>query len=254
VTLAPNSADAMLNMAIVLIYAGQQAEALAAMERVLQLNPKPQAQVYDYYALALFMNKRYEEAVRAVHQAGTTIKSDLALEVLAMAYARLGRTEDTRKALEAYMERLPAANLTATRVIYGHHRRQGDLDNRISALRDAGVPEWPYGFHGSSADQLDGAAIRALATDKTWIGHQHGGEPFVMQVTAKGEYAQRGRQGLIAGKVSFEGDLMCMQSGAIAAGRKFCSPLYRNPGGSNEGQDEYVFPDVATIWYFSVAQ
>jgi TolB-like protein/class 3 adenylate cyclase/Flp pilus assembly protein TadD len=254
VTLAPNSADALLNMAIVLIYAGQQPEALAAMERVLQLNPKPQAQVYDYYALALFMNKRYEEAVQAVRQAGATMKSELALEVLAMAYARLGRTEDTRKALEAYMERLPAANLTATRVIYGHHRRQDDLDHRVNALRDAGVPEWPYGFHGSSADQLDGAAILALATGKTWVGHQHSGAPFVMQVTAKGQYAQRGPQGLIAGKVTFERDLMCMQSGAIAIGRKFCSPVYRSPGGSNEGQDEYVFPDVATIWYFSVAQ
>jgi adenylate cyclase len=254
VTLAPNSADAMLNMAIVLIYAGQQPEALAAMERVLQLNPKPQAQVYDYYALALFMNKRYEEAVQAVRQAGATMKSDLALEVLAMAYARLGRTEDTHKALEALMERLPAANFTATRVIYGHHRRQDDLDNRVNALRDAGVPEWPYGFHGSSADRLDGAAIRALATGKTWVGHQHGGAPFVMQVTAMGEYAQRGPQGLIAGKVTFEGDLMCMQSGAVAVGRKFCSPLYRNPGGSREGQDEYVFPDVATIWYFTVAE
>jgi adenylate cyclase len=254
VTLAPNSADALLNMAIVLIYAGQQPEALAAMERVLQLNPKPQAQVYDYYALALFMNKRYQEAVQAVRQAGATMKSDLALEILAMAYARLGRTEDTHKALEAYMERLPAANLTATRVIYGHHRRQDDLDNRVNALRDAGVPEWPYGFHGSSADQLDGAAIRTLATDKTWVGHQHGGAPFVMQVTAKGEYAQRGPQGLIAGKVTFEGDLMCMQSGAVAAGRKFCSPVYSNPEGSSERQDEYVFPDVATIWHFSVAQ
>ena len=116
------------------------------------------------------------------------------------------------------------------------------------------MPEWPYGFRGSSADQLDGAAIRALATGKTWVGHQHGGAPFVMQVTSKGEYAQRGPRGLIAGKVTFEGDLMCMQSGAIAVGRKFCSPVYRNPGGSNEGQDEYVFPDVATIWYFSVAQ
>ncbi|HJQ63939.1 MAG TPA: tetratricopeptide repeat protein, partial [Burkholderiales bacterium] len=252
VTFAPNSADALLNMAIVLIYAGQQPEALATMERVFQLNPKPQAQVYDYYALALFMNKRYEEAVKAVRMAGATKESDLGLEVLAMAYARLGQTENIQKALEAFMERLPGTNLSFARIIYSHHRRHNDLEIRINALRDAGVPEWPYGFRGSSADRLDGAAIRALAIDRIWIGHQHGGSPFVMQVNAKGEYAQRGPRGLIAGKVSFEGDLICMQSGAIAVGRKFCSPVYRNPGGSNEGQDEYVFPDVATIWYFSV--
>lgn len=200
------------------------------------------------------MNQRYEDAVQTVRLAGATRKSDLALEVLAMAYARLGQTENIQKALEEFLERLPGANLSFARIIYSHHRRQNDLENRIDALRDAGVPEWPYGFRGSSADRLDGAAIRALAIDKTWIGHQHGGAPFVMQVNVKGEYAQRGPRGLIAGKVTFEGDLMCMQSGAIAVGRKFCSPVYRNPGVSNEGQDEYVFPDVATVWYFSVAQ
>src|SRR6185295_5574798 len=83
VALDPNSADAQLNLAIVLTYAGQQREALAAMERVLQLNPKPQLQVYDYYALALFMNKQYEKAIEAVRIAGAPTESDLGLEVLA---------------------------------------------------------------------------------------------------------------------------------------------------------------------------
>lgn len=95
--------------------------------------------------------------------------------------------------------------------------------------------------------------IRNLAIDKLWVGHQHGGEPFLMQIDAGGGYAQRGSQGLTAGKILFRGDLMCMQSGALAIGREFCSPLYRNPGGSRERQDEYVFPDVATVWYFSVS-
>jgi len=72
-----------------------------------------------------------------------------------------------------------------------------------------------------------------------------------MQTNANGDYAQRGPRGLTVGNITFEGDLMCMKSGAVASGRKFCSPVYRNHGGSNAGQDEYVFPDVATIWYFS---
>lgn len=253
VSLDPNSADAQLNLAIVLIYAGQQTDALAAMKRVLQLNPKPQTQVYDYYALALFMNKRYEQAVQAVRMAGAPMESDLGLEVLAMAYARLGRTQDAHAAVETILKRAPGASLAAARIIYSHHRHQEDLDNRIEALRDAGMPEWPYGFHGNPADQLDAAAIRGLIMNKTVAGHQHGGFPFVMQVDAHGDYAQRGPQGLTAGKITFEDDLMCMQSGAMAVGRKFCCPVYRNPGGSSASQDEYVFADVATVWYFSAA-
>jgi tetratricopeptide (TPR) repeat protein len=251
VALEPNSADAQLNLAIVLTYAGQQPEALAAMERVLQLNPKPQLQVYDYYALALFMNKRYEKAVETVRMAGAPTESDLGLEVLAMAYARLGRVQDAHAAVEAMVRRAPGTNLTGLRNVYSHHRRQEDLDDRINALRDAGIPEWPYGFHGNPEDQLDGAAIRTLAIGKTWAGHQWDGAPFVMQTNANGGYAQRGPRGLTAGNITFEGDLMCMKSGAVTAGRKFCSPVYRNQGGSKAAQDEYVFPDVATIWYFS---
>jgi TolB-like protein/class 3 adenylate cyclase/Flp pilus assembly protein TadD len=251
VALDPNSADAQLNLAIVLTYAGQQPEALAVMARVLQLNPKPQSQVYDYYALALFMNGRYEAAVRAVRTAGAPMESDLGLEVLAMAYARLGKMQDARASIEAIVKRSPGANLTAARIIYSHYRRREDLDNRISALRDAGMPEWPYGFRGNPQEQLDGAAIRALTIGHILVGRQHSGAPFVMQVNANGEYAQRGPRGLTTGKITFEGDLMCMHSGAIAVGRKFCSPVYRNPEGTSEGQDEYVFADVATIWYFS---
>ena len=37
-------------------------------------------------------------------------------------------------------------------------------------------------------------------------------------------------------------------------GRKFCSPVYRNPGGSGETRNEYVYPDSTTVRYFSVAQ
>jgi adenylate cyclase len=138
------------------------------------------------------------------------------------------------------------------RVVYSHHRRSEDLQKRIGALRSAGIPEWPYGFQGSRADLLDGQTVRGLAVDKLWVGHQHGGAQFMMQVTARGDYAQRGSQGLTAGKVVFRDNLMCMQTGALALGREFCSPVYRNPGGSRQGQDEYVFPDVATVWYFSV--
>lgn len=145
VALAPNSADAQLNMAVVLIYAGLQPEALATMERVLKLNPKPQSQVYDYYALALFMNRRYGEAAAAVRLGGTP-ESDLGLEVLAMAYARQGEQQNAHDMIEAFFKRSPGANLTAARVIYRHHRRGEDLDFRINALRDAGMPEWPYGF------------------------------------------------------------------------------------------------------------
>ena len=148
---------------------------------------------------------------------------------------------DARTAVAAILKRSPSQSLAVLRVLYGHHRSREDLDHRLEALRDAGMPEWPHDFHGRPEDRLDGAAIRTLAFGKTWIGHQHSGVPFVMQMSASGDFAQRAQTNMVVGKVTLEGDFFCTQSSASLLGRKFCSPVYRNPGGSSEKQNEYIF-------------
>jgi tetratricopeptide (TPR) repeat protein len=262
VALDPNGADAELNLAIVLTYAGQNPEALAAMDRVLQLNPKPPAQVYVYYGLVLYMNRRYEEAIKALGAIQTGEQSDLGFEILAMANARLGRVTEAHKAVEAILKSTPGQSLANLRVVYGHHRRKEDLDHRLNALRDAGVPDWCFGFHGRLQDRLGTAAIRNLALNKTWVGRARAAIrdgktaeiPFVMELSTSGDFAQRAQGAMIVGKFTFEDDLFCTQSSATLLGRRFCSPIFRNPGGSSEKQNEYVFPDSATVWYFSVTE
>jgi hypothetical protein len=183
---------------------------------------------------------------------GAPTESDLGLDVLAMAYARMGRIQDAHATIKTIPKnvahrkpgrRTPRLPLSST----------AGGSRRINAFRNARLPEWPYGFQGNPADQLHGATVRTLAVDKTWAGHQRGGAPLVMQVSANGDRAQRGPQGLIVGKITIQANLMCMRSGAISVGREFSSPVYRNRGGSKERQDEYVFADIATAWYFSVA-
>jgi adenylate cyclase len=254
ITLDPNGADAQLNLAIILTYAGKPSEALAAMNRVLQLNPKPPKQVYDYYALVLYMNHQYQEALAALGSANLEEQSDFALEILAMTYVRLDRKAEAHEVVQAFLKRSPPQNLEGFRIVYGQHRRKEDLDHRMDALRDAGLPEWPFGFSGKPEDRLNGATLRSLAVDRTWTGHQQSGAVFFMQIGANGDFVQRTGQGMIAGKISFEGDLLCTRSAAILLGRKSCSPVFRNPGGTREQQNEYVFPDYASIWYFSVLQ
>ena len=203
VELDPNSADAKLNLAIVLTYAGRNPEALTAIERVLQLDPKPKTQVYDYYGLVLYMNHRYEEALKALRSAGLDDLGDIGLETLAMANARLGRMADARRAVEAILKRIPSQSVASLRVVYGHHQRQEDLDHRLSALRDAGLPEWSFSFSGRPEDRLDAAAIRALAMNKTWIGHLQNGAPFFMQLSSNGDFALRAQRIMVAGQVHF---------------------------------------------------
>jgi adenylate cyclase len=254
VALDPNGAEAELNLAIVLTYAGQNPEALAAMERVLQLDPKPRAQVYDYYGFVLYMNHQYEKALQALSQVQPEERSDLGLEALAMANARLGRMAEARDAVAAILKKIPVQNLAGFRVVYAHHRRQQDLDHRLDALRLAGFPERAFDFRAQEEDRLDAEAVRTLTGDRTWTGRQNNGAPFVMELSANGDFALSSQGSIITGTSTLEGDLFCTQSVATLLGRKFCGPLYRNPQVNRETQDEYVWPDSVTVWYFSVSQ
>jgi adenylate cyclase len=254
VALDPNGADAKLNLAIVLTFAGRNPEALTAIEQVLRLDPKPKPQVYDYYALVLYMNHRYEEALRALRTAGSDRLGDVGLETLAMANAQLGRMEDAHAAVEAILKRIPSQSVASLRVVYGHHQRQEDLDHRLVALRDAGLPEWCYNFSSRPEDRLDASAIRALVLNKTWIGHLQNGAPFLMQLSSNGDFAMRAPTSMAVGNFTLENDSFCTQTAGVLLGRKFCSPVYRNPAGSAETQSEYVYPDSTTVRYFSVTQ
>jgi hypothetical protein len=200
------------------------------------------------------MNHRYEEALKTLGSVRFDDLGDVGLETLAMANARLGRMADARRAGEAILKRIPSQNLASLRVVYSHHQRQEDLDHRISALRDAGLPEWSYSITGLPEDRLDAAAIRTLAANKTWMGQLQNGAPFVMQLSSNGDFALRAQRILVVGKFTFENDLFCTQSSAILLGRKFCGPIYRNPGGSAEAHSEYFYPDSTTVRYFSATQ
>lgn len=253
VALDPNGAEAELNQAIVLTYAGQNLEALAAMERVLRLDPKPRAQVFDYYGFVLYMNHQYEKALQALSEVQPEERTDLGLETLAMANARLGRMAEAHDAAAAILKKMPEQNLAGYRVVYAHHRRQVDLDHRLGALRAAGIPERSFDFRGREEDRLGAAAIRALTGDRTWVGHQHNGAAFVMELSANGDVALSSQSSIITGTSSMDGDLFCTQSTATLLGRKFCAPVYRNPQGRGDTQDEYAWPDSVTVWYFSVS-
>ena len=141
VALDPNGADAQLNLAIVLTYAGKHAEALAAMERVLKLNPKPQSQVWDYYSLVLYMNHRYQEAVEALHSVKPDERSDLGHENLAMAHVRLGQIDEARQVVATYLKGAPQLSLAGLRDIWTSQEagRSGRPDERSRRCGSAGV-------------------------------------------------------------------------------------------------------------------
>jgi len=241
VALSPNSAEAYLNLAVVLVFAGAPEEALQAMETVLKLDPKPPRHVHDYHGFVLYMNRRYAEAIEVLEKGEITAKSDFGLETLAAANARMGRMGVARDAIETLLERWPGHSLASVRVAYAHHAREEDLAHRFDALRLAGLPEWPYGIQGDPEYRLEGDAIDALTFGRTWIGERTGFGPFMQYVDAKGAFIERGPNHRLAGTASRKGDLLCLETPGVLLGRPHCGPIYRNPTGTSESQDEYLY-------------
>lgn len=251
VALNPNSAEAHLNLAVVLVYAGRQDEALQAMETVLRLNPKPPSYVHDYYGLALYMNHRYAEALAALEHEHYITKSDLGLELLAEVNARMGRMDAAKAAIQGMLARIPDQNLAWYRVLFAHHARAEDRAERLEALRLAGLPEWPFGFEGDPAFRLTGDAVDALSNERTWVGERVGSGTFLQYVQANGAFIERGPDYQLVGTVSRIGDMLCLQSPALLLGRQDCGPIFRNPSGTPEHQNEYTYPNAYALKQFS---
>jgi hypothetical protein len=47
--------------------------------------------------------------------------------------------------------------------------------------------------------------------------------------------------------------MLCLQSPAVLMGRQHCGPIYRNPSGNRESQDEYIYPNAFRLKRFSVS-
>ncbi|MHC4707773.1 MAG: tetratricopeptide repeat protein, partial [Planctomycetota bacterium] len=249
VSLGPNSADAYVNLAIVLMFSGRPAEALAAMEKALRLNPRPSPGVYSYYGAVLFMNRQYEEAIEPLEK--TRESSFLARGYLAMAYAQLGRLDDAKVAIDSMFKMWPDVCLSFYRIYYAHHKREADRAHIIEALRRAGLPERPFGYEGSAEDRLDGSALKTLALGRTWVGHTGAGLQFMQEIGADGKVAYRSTQSFITGNAFVQGDMLCLKSAYFLMGRKRCGYVYRNPEGTLEENNAYVYVSPTDLMFFS---
>jgi TolB-like protein/class 3 adenylate cyclase/cytochrome c-type biogenesis protein CcmH/NrfG len=249
VSLGPNNADSYLNLAIVLMFSGRPAEALAMMETALRLNPRPPPGVYGYYGAVLFMNRQYEKAIEPLEEARES--SYLARGFLAMSYAQLNRLDDAKAEIESLLKAIPNNNLSFYRVYYAHHKREADRTHLLNALRKAGLPEWPFGYEGRAEDRLEGIELNKLAFGRTWVGHTSAGLQFIQEISAHGKVAYRSKQSLITGNASVQNDMLCLKSAYYIMGRKRCGYVYRNPEGTLEEKNTYVYVSPTAVMFFS---
>ena len=121
----------------------------------------------------------------------------------------------------------------------------------LEGLRRAGVPELPNGVDPNK-DQLTGAEIKALLFDHTLEGKE--------RETGKVYRRHTGIDGtsdVVVGTDSFdmvtsiEGDYLCSWA---PTGWRGCGAVFRNPGGTLEKRNEYLYLRPWNSFEFSVVK
>jgi len=136
--LNPNFSD--WRFPVVLVYAGAAARALDVAQAHLRLDPYHPPNLHAFQGHALYMLKRYQEAVTPLRECIRRGPQVLLGHVwLAATLVRLGQRTEARAIIAEVLKRAPQMKMTLRRwrapLLY---RDPQDADHMIEALREAG--------------------------------------------------------------------------------------------------------------------
>ena len=250
ILLDPSNARSYRYLATILVFAGEHERALAAMETALRIDPKPSAYFYSDLGLVLFFNRQFAQALEALEKARE--KGAEPWERLVMAYGQLDRPDDARPIfVDKVLSRRPFHNLSYYRALHANHKMEADLELRIAAMGKAGVPDWPFGYEPPVNERLGSNALAILTAGRSWSGATLNGVRFFQQFTDDGRVVLRDETSLLTGKTWLDGDRLCTDFPAALILRQDCGYLYRNPGGTADGQNEFVRVGSGDVFFFS---
>ncbi len=253
VLLGPSSADAHLTLGLILTYAGLISEAIETVDTAQRLEPRLSPRMLSIAGFIWFMDRQHERALEAFERARPEMpENEVLSELLAMSYAKLGRREDAAREMAKLLAVFPPLSINDRREQYSYYKRSEDLEHLLGALQEAGVPEWPFGFEGRPEDRLNAHAVKEIVFGRTWSGRVNQGTPFIQEIDEHGTMAYRSANSFFTGEAFIDAEMLCLRSEVSVLGRNQCGFIYRNPQGSPENNDEYVYINAYSLMKFSV--
>jgi adenylate cyclase len=252
VSLDPGDAEAQIALAYVQLFAGNHAEATTAAETSLKVEPNLSPIDRHVAGLVFLLNGDAKKAVETFERArDDSPGSGESRILLAAAYVRAGRLEDAQTEISEGLRRTAAFDsLSAWRVSCAHFRKAEDLALIVDAMREAGLPEWPFGFSVGESTQLKGPEIASLVFGHILRGElAPDGQPALMQIGLNGKAGFRSRTRLLTETIILNGDLLCEQSENMF-GRPDCGPVYRR----NDADTPYTFVNSSKVFHFTVVK
>lgn len=138
IELNPNNAEMLVHYGWALTYAGRPDIGIAYIDSAMERNPRyPGWYLWDL-AFAHLVAARYKEAAEVLEQRNP--KTTGTYELLALAYAKLGRGADAETAREKVLAIAPQTSITRSAEIEPFLRSE-DLQHYLDLMREAGFPD-----------------------------------------------------------------------------------------------------------------
>ena len=134
-TLNPNDADLMSDMADALAHSGRSEEAVALLQKAMRLNPFYPDQYIWHLGGAYFNLKCYEDAIRTIK---TMQNPTEGRRLLAASYGHLGREAEARTEAELVLKAHPRFSVERWAAVQPD-KFQEDVQHFVEGLKRAGL-------------------------------------------------------------------------------------------------------------------
>ncbi len=241
------------------IFDGDPKEGRAYLDAAMRVDPGWNDWRHYQAGLAAFDEGRFEEAAAILERINLSSHEPwpkfYGLQLLLSAYGHLGLSDKIATAKAQFkavsMEKGEGEHDLLLTQKYFVFKNEADIDRLLEGLRKAGVPELPSDFDPKGKTRLTGPEIKSLI-----FGHELRGRRIAPEVE---EYrrvtATNGSINVTIGSRNRQGMSWTQTGFLCVAYPKYltdCGAIFRNPTGSFEDNNEYLFILRGGSFEFSV--
>jgi TolB-like protein/class 3 adenylate cyclase/thioredoxin-like negative regulator of GroEL len=257
VALDPSDSESYAWLAYASIMAGQPEDGQGYIDATLRVEPRASEWLGFTLGLGQFCTDKFAAAAAFLEKAVASYPTDTASRILlAATYGQLGRNREAAALFEdinaiAVIGGRPPWTEMRTRQWFGF-KQPRDAQRLREGLSKAGVPELPFGYDPKAKERLTGDQIEKMFSGRTIHGRGiDSGEPFAM--TMSSDDAASFSFGPLAdsGRLQPQDDALCIAWPKYGRG---CAAIFRNPGGTAEQENEYLWISGVDRIQFSIAR
>jgi tetratricopeptide (TPR) repeat protein len=268
-SLDPNDPVSHLYMGYALTLAGKPKDGVEFLKKGIRLDPHNPSRYLIFLGVAHYCMGEVEEAVRLIEKAFRLNPENSSSWVgwLASFYTAVGRDQEARALIETLkIDAVKVVGVGEFNLRFfmnsAPFKDRAVAERHANGLLKAGVPpaKIPGGyFPAFKENQLTGEEIKNLLFGSATTGYVFYPQQLWTRYKKNGEVTYDGPSIMggptsDSGKSRIEGDMICWQYQKRFWGVEYCGAVFRYPGGSYEGKDEYFLCNDFGFSTFSVVR